>query len=326
MYEIDGVFTMKERIRATVCTAGLALFLLAACSAQEALDENEQISEGHFTEIEAPQDIDADTTAEEDASQEALSDEEIADINLIIKDTADISSSESEAADTASDSSDTKKPADTQSQTASESKPAEIGSAAATVTKDEDAQVVETDLKQADWFKEQGKKVTALGKFKLVTSTVSDDFKKNIAEKQVDCIMDITSAPSDREGYKTIIATLMLDCDDGLVWEMIPFDRYTGVAMIIHRLGNGKNGCEGNVTVAEKTYDVEYTVDIGRGSDGRASSVYKVTVPEDYDGLMFYVGYANAQIAAEDDKYLSEAMMLSDMPSWGSPSEFFFEP
>ncbi|MBQ1310904.1 MAG: family 78 glycoside hydrolase catalytic domain, partial [Blautia sp.] len=107
------------------------------------------------------------------------------------------------------------------------------------------------------------------------------------ATEKVECTMDITTVPAQADGYKTIVATLMLDCDRGLVWEMVPFDKYTGMAMVIHRLGYGENECKGNVTVRDKSYDVEYTVDIGRGSDGRSSSVYKVTVPEEYDGLMF---------------------------------------
>ena len=116
----------------------------------------------------------------------------------------------------------------------------------------------------------------------------------------------------------------MLDCPDGLVWEMIPFDRYTGKAMVLHRLGNGSDDTAGYVNVGGADYEVGYTVEIGRGSDERASCEYKVTIPEDYDGLMFYVGYANANIAAEDDALLGESVELDLMPSWGSVSEYFF--
>lgn len=312
MYEIDGIFTMKERIRATALTAGLALFLLAACGAQEAVDKRPTLED-----IDAPEEVsEEDIDVSRQVIEQPLPDEDIADINVIIKDASEMQADVSDA-----QTENEKRPVlgeqDTDSQDADEQDIDE---------QDIDAQVVKSDINDKVWFEESGKTLTPAGKFDLFTAITNDDFTQDISEEKVECTMDITTIPAQADGYKTIVATLMLDCDKGLVWEMVPFDKYTGMAMVIHRLGYGENECKGNVTVRDKSYDVEYTVDIGRGSDGRSSSVYKVTVPEEYDGLMFYVGYANAEIAAKDDTYLKEAMLLSDMPSWGSPSEFFFAP
>ncbi|MBO6215901.1 MAG: hypothetical protein J6N76_10320 [Lachnospiraceae bacterium] len=332
--EIGGIFTMKERIRATVATAGLALFLLAACGAQDAIDgvsgEAKEASSdiGFLDESSDESTSDKETQELSEVRKEIeqpLPDEDISDIRVIIKETSEI-----EGEDTAQQTENAPEGENipkTETAAADTAAPAETASEDknTNVTETDGATVIETDTKKEDWFASTGKTVTLNGKFKLTTMATSDDFSEDLEEVSVDCNMDITSVPSEKEGYITVIATLMLECDKGLVWEMIPFDRYTGVAMAVHHLGNGKSESNGEVLVNDKAYEVSYTAEIGRGSDGRASSVYRVTIPKEYDGLIFYVGYADSKIAAEDDKYLGKPVPLEEMPSWGSKSEFFFK-
>ena len=146
----------------------------------------------------------------------------------------------------------------------------------------------------------------------------------------------IKEEPSETEGYKKVIATVTYDVTDtpgGMIYTReFPFDRYTGICFdttneLSNQLTAGETQLiESGLTVEYqgKEYKVAYTAE---RINNWPQLIVKLTVlcPQDYDGTVFVVRYADDQ-SNEQDTALDWTVIrtIDELPYYNTEDTFYF--
>ena len=146
----------------------------------------------------------------------------------------------------------------------------------------------------------------------------------------------IKEEPSETEGYKRVIATVVYDVTDttgGMIYTReFPFDRYTGICfdttnVLSQNLGAGETELiESGLTVEYegKEYKVAYT--LGR-TNNWPQLIVELTVlcPQDYDGTVFAVRYADDDSNAQDTAFdWTPVHTIDELPYYNTVDTFYF--
>jgi len=127
------------------------------------------------------------------------------------------------------------------------------------------------------------------------------------------------------EGYKKVIAAFKTDPEapSHHYWYST-FDRYTGYSFEF-----STEPTSGVDTGSARTLlDYEINVDIGVEFDFSDAEMryVKITCPKDYDGTVFYGGYASDELGEELQKFDfsgNKIYTIDQLPYWGSEYRFF---
>lgn len=147
---------------------------------------------------------------------------------------------------------------------------------------------------------------------------------------------NITEEPSDSEGYKRVIATIVYDVSDspgGMIrTREFAFDRYTGTCFDTTNEQPGildsddsvliESGV--NVTYEDKEYKIAYAMQM---TNKWPQLIVELTVlcPQDYDGTVFVVRYADEDTNVADTAFDWEGVhTLDELPCYDTAEAFYF--
>ena len=147
---------------------------------------------------------------------------------------------------------------------------------------------------------------------------------------------NITEEPSDSEGYKRVIATIVYDVSDspgGMIrTREFAFDRYTGTCFDTTNEQPGilesddsvliESGV--NVTYEDKEYKIAYAMQMTNKWPQLIVELM-VLCPQDYDGTVFVVRYADEDTNVADTAFDWEGVhTIDELPYYNTVETFYF--
>ena len=179
------------------------------------------------------------------------------------------------------------------------------------------------------FLEEQGITITPQGNFDYTAWAEEGKFPMH-----ANCT--ITEEPAETEGYKKVIATVTYDVTDTtggmILTREFPFDRYTGLCfdttneLSLHLEAGETQLIESGQTVVYegREYQTAYTVD--RANNWPQLLVHLTVVcPEDYDGTVFVVRYADEETNEQDTAHdWTQPATIDELPCYGTAEAFYF--
>ena len=179
------------------------------------------------------------------------------------------------------------------------------------------------------FLEEQGLTITPQGNFEYTAWAEQGKFPMHAS-------CTITEEPAETEGYKKVIATITYDVTDttgGMIYTReFPFDRYTGICFdttneLSEVIGSGETELiESGQTVSYdgKEYQVAYTFE---RTNNWPQLIVRNTVlcPQDYDGTVFAVRYADDESNKQDTAFdWTVIRTIDELPYYDTVETFYF--
>ena len=179
------------------------------------------------------------------------------------------------------------------------------------------------------FLEEQQIQITPQGKFEYTAWAEKGTFPMHAS-------CTIREEPAETEGYKRVIATIIYDVTDtagGLIrTREFPFDRYTGICFdATNELPDTLQAGESNLIETGRTVEYEgkeYQVAYAyKGTNNWPQLVVELTVlcPQEYDGTVFVVRYADDKSNEEDTAFdWVPVHTIDELPYYNKVDTFYF--
>lgn len=187
------------------------------------------------------------------------------------------------------------------------------------------------------WFEEQGLVITPQGDFTFITAAGSAE-REILDTFEVMANVVITETTDGVEtGYKKVIAVFTQNNDESLKipgavgsWSWVcAFDRYTGTALLydseaefVHPHEQNPEGEFVTIVIGEDRYDLSLTIDQPQ-SLPVAIKECTVICPVDYDGIVFFTGYSDAEREKQRSEFDYTARLYT-LDELTSPSDGYY--
>ena len=179
------------------------------------------------------------------------------------------------------------------------------------------------------FLEEQGITITPQGDFEYTAWAKEGTFPMHAS-------ITIHEEPAETEGYKKVIASVTYDVSDwpggNVLTREFPFDRYTGTCFdttneLAQHLETGNTEeiqTGGMVEYEGKTYDVTFTT-TRTNNWPMLGAIMTVVCPEEYDGTVFVVRYADEETNVEDTAYdWTKPSTIDQLPFYNTVETFYF--
>ncbi len=179
------------------------------------------------------------------------------------------------------------------------------------------------------FLEEQNIKITPQGKFEYTAWAEKGTFPMHAS-------CTIREEPAETEGYKKVIATVIYDVTDSpggrIRTREYPFDRYTGICFdttneLSHTIGAGESELIKSGRTVEyegKEYQVAYTYKRTNNWPKLVADLI-VLCPQEYDGTVFIVRYADDETNAQSTAFDWEPVhTIDELPYYNKVETFYF--
>ena len=189
------------------------------------------------------------------------------------------------------------------------------------------------EKQKEDWLSGKGLSITKKSDFKEFESTTYDQSDKENyhtnGEVKIPTKIEIDETKEECEGgRKKVRLTAELDLsvneDDGLYWYITAIDRYTGTEF--YSPVTDKRDFILSIDVDGQKIDIKAQSFTKPTDYPKVSVIIVVDCPEDYDGVVFAVGYASVEAAEEyrESEITGRIRTLDEVPFWQEKSDKYY--